>query len=364
VNGAGPIAPIGWVTSIVQYAVTVMDPAKLQIGVPTYGRSWTQKKSNGSYQLSGNCPSSSQDSKAYSALTSKSAVNDADIAKILAANNVPATDVKWDDAAQENVVEYDKVVTWSGGTCTARRIMWFVGPQAVLVRTQLVGAYGISAAAYWTVGGDDPAQWPLIRSYAESLGTLATSVAVSAPPNAIAGIGIPITASVTANGAPLAGVVATLRFKAAGSADFVDVSSAPTGTDGSVAFAPVASTPGDWAVFVAGAEGRAEQLSSPITITVTSAVTATAPKGKQKARSTVPIAVMAAPALEGQPVVVQLSKAGRWINVGRAKADATGAATVQVRLRAKGVYTYRAVAVGTAGFLTGASPTFRIRVKP
>ncbi|MEY4136783.1 MAG: hypothetical protein RL205_911, partial [Actinomycetota bacterium] len=128
VNGAGPIAPIGWVTAIVQYAVTVMDPTKLQIGVPTYGRSWTQKKSNGNYQLSGNCPTSSQDSKAYSALTSKSAVNDADIAKILATNNVPASDIKWDDASQENFVEYDKVVNWSGGSCTARRIMWFVGP--------------------------------------------------------------------------------------------------------------------------------------------------------------------------------------------------------------------------------------------
>jgi spore germination protein YaaH len=33
VNGAGPIAPISWVTAIVQYSITVMDPAKLQIGV-------------------------------------------------------------------------------------------------------------------------------------------------------------------------------------------------------------------------------------------------------------------------------------------------------------------------------------------
>jgi spore germination protein YaaH len=364
VNGAGPIAPIGWVTAIVQYAITVMDPAKLQIGVPTYGRSWTQKKSNGSYQLSGNCPTSSQDSKAYSALTSKSAVNDADIAKILATNNVPATDVKWDDASQENFVEYDKVVNWSGGSCTARRIMWFVGPQAVLVRTQLVGTYGISAAAYWTVGGDDPAQWPLIRAYAESLGSLATSVAVTAPPNAIAGAPIPITASVTSNGAPLAGVAATLRFKAAGTADFVDVSSAPTGADGAVAFAPIAATPGDWAVFVAGADGRAEQLSSPVTITITSAVAVTsAPKAKVKRLSTVPIAVSALPALEGQQIVIQLSKAGNWINSGRAKADASGAAIVQLKVRKKGAYTYRAVALGQAGFLTGASAPFRIRVK-
>ncbi len=364
VSGAGPIAPIDWVTAIVQYSITVMDPAKLQIGVPTYGRSWTKKKANGNYQLSGNCPTSSQDSKAYSALTSKSAVNDSDIAKILATNNVPATDVKWDDASQENFVEYDKVVNWSGGTCSARRIMWFVGPQAVLVRTQLVGTYGISAAAYWTVGGDDPAQWPLIRAYAESLGTLDTAILLNAPPNAIAGAAIPISASVSSNGAPLAGVAATLRFKAAGTADFVDVSSAATGADGSVAFAPIAATPGEWAVFVAGAEGRAEKLSDPVSISVTSSVTVTSfPAKKVKRLSVVPIAVSAIPALDGQQIVIQLSKAGTWINSGRAKADATGAAVVQLKVRKKGAYTYRAVAVGQAGYLTGASAPFRIRVK-
>jgi hypothetical protein len=341
-----------------------MDPTKLQIGVPTYGRSWTKQKANGSYQLSGNCPTSSQDSKAYSALTSKSAVNDADIAKVLAANNVPATEVKWDDASQENYVEYDKVVNWSGGTCSARRIMWFVGPQAVLVRTQLVGTYGISAAAYWTVGGDDPAQWPLIRAYADSLGTLDTSITVNAPPNAIAGAAIPITVTAASNGAPLAGIAATLRFKAAGTADFVDVSSATTGADGVVTFGPVASVPGEWAVFIAGAEGRAEKLSDPVSISVTSSVTVTsAPKKRVKRLSTVPISVAAVPAIEGQQVVIQLSKNGAWINSGKAKADASGNATVQLKVRGKGAYTYRAVAVGKAGFLTGASANFRIRVK-
>lgn len=364
VSRPGPIAPMSWVTAIVQYSVSVMDPAKLQIGVPTYGRSWTKKKSNGNYQLTGNCPTSSQDSKAYSALTSKSAVNDSDIAKVLAANNVPPTDVTWDDATQENYVEYDKVVSWSGGSCSARRIMWFVGPQAVLARTQLVGTYGISAAAYWTVGGEDQAQWPLIRAYADSLGTLDTSITVNAPPNAIAGSAIPITATVASNGAPLAGIPATLRFKAAGTADFVDVSSATAGADGVVSFAPIATTPGEWAVFVAGAEGRSEKLSDPVSISVTSAVTVTSsPKKKVKRLSTVPIAITAAPALEGQSIVIQLQKAGAWIKQGAAKADPAGNATVQLKVRKKGAYTYRAVAVGKSGFLTGASASFRIRVK-
>ena len=242
--------------------------------------------------------------------------------------------------------------------------MWFVGPQAVLVRTQLVGTYGISAAAYWTVGGEDAAQWPLIRTYADSLGTLDTAITVNAPPNAIAGAPIPITVTVLSNGAPLAGTAATLRFKAANTADFVDVSSALTGADGVVTFAPVATAPGEWAIFVAGAEGRAEKLSDSVSITVTSSVSVTSsPKKKVKALNTVPISVTVVPALDGQQVVIQLGKNGAWINSGRAKADAGGNAIVQLKVRKKGAYTYRAVAVGTGGFQTGASAPFRIRVK-
>ena len=55
VNGIGPIAPMPWVRSIVQYSASVMDPAKLQIGVPTYGRAWTRLDGK-QPRLTGTCP--------------------------------------------------------------------------------------------------------------------------------------------------------------------------------------------------------------------------------------------------------------------------------------------------------------------
>ena len=49
VDSAGPIAPMYWVDPVVAHAVTQVDPAKIQIGVPSYGRDWLTS-------LSGTCP--------------------------------------------------------------------------------------------------------------------------------------------------------------------------------------------------------------------------------------------------------------------------------------------------------------------
>ncbi len=49
VSSAGPIAPMYWVDPVVAHAVTQVDPAKIQIGVPSYGRDWLTS-------LTGTCP--------------------------------------------------------------------------------------------------------------------------------------------------------------------------------------------------------------------------------------------------------------------------------------------------------------------
>ena len=46
---AGPIAPMYWVDPVVAHAITQVDPAKIQIGVPSYGRDWLTS-------LTGTCP--------------------------------------------------------------------------------------------------------------------------------------------------------------------------------------------------------------------------------------------------------------------------------------------------------------------
>ena len=149
VRSIGPIAPIDWVRANVEHAVTVMDPAKLQIGVPTYGRARTRTKPGGSYRLSGVCPSkngSASERRAYRSATSMAAVTAAKIPALLERYGLTEADVRWDPVRQESSFRYTKNVDWTDSsgtpqTCQAKRQVNFVGPDGVLARTT-VGEYG------------------------------------------------------------------------------------------------------------------------------------------------------------------------------------------------------------------------------
>lgn len=366
VKGIGPIAPMPWVRAIVAYSASVMDPSRLQIGVPTYGRAWTRLTSSGAPRLTGTCPSPG--TSAYSSLTSTVSVSGGDIPGLLAAAGPNAT-VTWSDSDQEFYAYYDRAVTWTDGsgatqTCTAKRVLWYLGPQGVLARTQLVGEFGLSAAAYWTIGGEDPAQWPAIRAYGQSLAPAGTDVAVTGIQSAVYGSPQTISAVVTSAGAPLAGATATLQFQAAGTRKWLDQQSVATGPDGSVAFAVTATQTGQWQVFVPGATGRTEGTSAPFTLQVLAQVTATPDAPRVRRGERIVVHARALPGRKGQSVVLQVKRGDAWVNVARDRASGKGKATLTARAPAeRGTYTYRVVAVGNAAILSGASAEFPIRVR-
>lgn len=360
-NAPGAIAPISWVTTTAQYAASIVPPGKVVIGIPAYARSWTLKNGS-SFRLSGVCPTSGT---AYRQLTAMASTTAAEIGQVLTAVGADPASVQFDAATQESWVEYDKRVTWTDGggvqqTCVARRVMWWVPPQGVLARTQLVGQFGIGGVAFWTIGGEDPAQWPLVRTYAQQLAPAATAVVLSVPPAVPFGTPAAMTAVVTSAGAPVTGVEAALQFKSPGR-DWSNVASAPLGPDGTVAFAPVVSASGQWRVYVPGAPGRAEQASDPQPIQVNSVVTAKPRKVKATKGEVVVVRVLAKPARARQKVVVQVLAKGTWKAVGKARVNAKGVAKVQVTIDKKGPRQYRAMAQSKGGILVGFSEPFTIK---
>jgi len=368
VSSIGPIAPIDWVRSIVQYMASAVPPDKVQIGVPTYGRTWTMRQSGGGFQLSGTCPTNSGSQAqrdAYRSLTAPASATDADIPGILAAPNARASQIRWDERYQESSVDYDKVVSWTDAsgaqqTCTARRTMWFVGPEAVLSRTRLVGEFGINAAAMWTVGGEDPAQWPLLRQYAQSLAPATSQAVLTAPPNATFGVPIAMSAVINVNGAPAAQIPVQLQFRQGN--DWVAVQDGVSGPDGAVTFAPNAATSGRWRVLVPGADNRPEAVSEVANVRVgAQVIVRKAPKSVRAGRNAVVIARVL-PAQQGQRVRLEVRRGDRWQRVAVATTNARGRVRlVAQRPRTTEIYRVRSVARG--GIAPGISPEFRVRVR-
>lgn len=361
VQGIGAIAPLPWVNAIVAYTVGVMPASKLQIGVPTYGRSWTKKNAAGKYVLSGACPTSGS---AYTSLTGMVSTTEADIPGVLAANGVSIANATWNPTEAEYSIEYDKTVTWSGGTCTARRIMWWGGTQGVMARTQLVAQYGLRGAAYWTIGGENAEQWPAIRALGQQLAPAETAVAVTTTPTAVFNAQGTITATVTSNGVPVADTPATLEFRPDGKGGkWRGYSQAVINPDGTVTFNPTLTEPGRWRITVPGGAGRAAATTAPLRITVQSSVRAGLPKAKVKRGSSAVVRVVALPGTSGQQVLVQEQRGDKWRTVARGKTNAKG--VVRVRIAAgkqTGPRVLRAVAKPASWLKQGVSDPVRLRV--
>ncbi len=372
VQSIGPIAPIGWVRANVEYAVTVMDPAKLQIGVPTYGRARTRTVAGGGFRLSGVCPDkngTSAEQRAWRSATAVSAVTAREIPELLATYGLSDADVTWDPDTQESFFRYTKPVEWTDAAgirqlCNAERQVNFVGPDAVLARTQLVGQYGLNGAALWTIGGENPAQWAALRSYAQSLAPAEAAVAIDATPAVAFGQPTAVAGGVTVNGAPMPNLPVTLEFAPTGTDDWQGLQTATSGPDGAVAYQVVLPSSGRLRLTVPESGTMAASQSAAFDVSVAATVTARVKTKKVGAGDRIRVRAIVRPALADQKVVLQVYKNDRWRKVKAARTNAKGRVTIKATgERSKQRWTYRIVARKSGGVAPGLSQEFTIRVR-
>jgi hypothetical protein len=71
--------------------------------------------------------------------------------------------VQWDSAAREAFFSYTDTLSDPQTTCQVSHTVRFSDARAVVERARLADTYGLAGVAQWTVGGEDPAQWQLLR---------------------------------------------------------------------------------------------------------------------------------------------------------------------------------------------------------
>jgi spore germination protein YaaH len=125
----GPISSIGFVTNVLNYAVTVIPPQKIWLGMAVYGYDWTQGV---------NYPRT---------LTYQQAV---DLAKNLGVTII------YDQTAQESTYTY----VLDGKVHS----VWFEDSKSFSAKLSLVNSYKLSGIAVWRLGQEDLNIWNILKA--------------------------------------------------------------------------------------------------------------------------------------------------------------------------------------------------------
>ena len=125
----GPVASIGFVRRVLNYAVTVIPRPKIKLGMAVYGYDW---------EVSGGMPRS---------LTYREAVE--------LARQHGAT-IVYDQQAQEPTFTY--------AANGSRHIIWFENAHSFSAKLDLIFEYGLGGIAVWRLGQEDPRIWIVIRN--------------------------------------------------------------------------------------------------------------------------------------------------------------------------------------------------------
>lgn len=140
-SSPGPIGPLPWTRTILNYATTTIDPQRIELGVAAYGRNWVT-------DITGTCPDTANTRR--TTLTMDSA---REVAKLR--NATPRYDTTTGEAT------YSYTVTYTDGTdtCTVARTAWYPTTKSIRARINLAAHYNLSGIHIWNAGTVNNATW-------------------------------------------------------------------------------------------------------------------------------------------------------------------------------------------------------------
>ena len=340
----GPIGPISWTEKTLKYAVSIMSPSKVFIGLPGYGRDWITS-------VKGKCPVSAPPglkggAKAATFKTSY-ALTKAGIDKA-----TPVFDEKFSEATYSYTQTYNGLSEAGASTeCTVSRTVWYQNDRSYAERMALVAKYRLGGAALWTLAMESPEATLELRKAALAIApdpVVNTLSIEGAPQNTINYAGLFTVKGLLTlkDKTPIAGLKVSLEIKRANETVWTKVTELVTGVDGVVSTPMTLGANAALRLTTVGTWEQAESTSQQAAMIVKSTLQLDRPVSVSKGA---PIVVKAQllPRLAAKSAQLQKNINGKWQNVGTpVLSDADGLFTFTTVEPKRGVITMRVQLIG------------------
>lgn len=149
----GPIAPKSWVNDVASFASRRINPGKISIGMPAYGRDWFAGT------ISGRCPASARTT------LSRTTADMEDFAASIGKTPV------WRKDATSRYFSYTRKYSVGDRTCRAKRVVWYDDARSLQAKVGLVQRHRLRGIAIWALGHEGAGTWSRLTRYGRQLAT-------------------------------------------------------------------------------------------------------------------------------------------------------------------------------------------------
>ncbi|MCL6478710.1 MAG: glycoside hydrolase [Peptococcaceae bacterium] len=123
---AGPVASLPWVTRVMDYAVSVIPPHKILMGIACYGYDWPQGQT----------------------------------AAAIKWKDIPAFAAQYGNVRWDNNSSVPYLIYWKNGV---KHQVWFENRYSLAIKLGMVEVYGLGGIAFWRMGFEDASFWDTLE---------------------------------------------------------------------------------------------------------------------------------------------------------------------------------------------------------
>ena len=344
VSRPGPMGPLSWTEKTIKYAISVMSPSKVYVGLPGYGRDWITS-------VNGKCPTSAPPGIKAGAKAATFKMNYA-AAKAVIDGAVPTFNEQYSEATYSYTQSYNGLTAAGASTaCTVNRTVWYQNARSYADRMALVAKYRLGGAAMWTLGMEEIAATNEIRTAALAIAPDRVVNTISL--ENVADGSISYGSVITVNGlltlkdkTPIAGLNVSLEIKRPNETAWTKIADLVTAADGTITTQITLGANASIQLSTVGTWERAASVSAEEKISVKSLLQIDRPVSAARG-SVFTVKAQLLPKLEGKTANLQKNVNGKWQNVGVAStSDANGVFTFTSTETKRGVVTLRVQVIG------------------